>query len=201
MSPFLFSVAVIAGVVASQIISLIFQSYLPAYAKEKGKNLATHEDIQKLVEQVKAVTQATKKIEADISTGVWDRQKRWELQRDVLFEVGRKLIGLEKAILSMSSVYQVGVREMQNIASEQVHEALKQFDEARFLVEIVCTKKTTDALGKYALLVTSTAKSLSQGQLDVWSENLPSFDQRKRAVMSAIQLELTATSGKPLDRS
>jgi hypothetical protein len=73
MTPLSFSVAVIAAAIASQIVSLILQSYLPAYAKEKGKNLATHEDIQKLVDQVKAVTLATKKIEAEISSGVWDR--------------------------------------------------------------------------------------------------------------------------------
>jgi hypothetical protein len=45
----------------------------------KGKNLATYEDIDKLVDLVEAVTTATKQIEARISNEVWDRQKRWEM--------------------------------------------------------------------------------------------------------------------------
>jgi predicted alpha/beta-fold hydrolase len=54
-------------------------SYLGAYFKKKGENLATHEDIDKLVEQVGAVTKTTKEIEAKISDEVWDRQRKREL--------------------------------------------------------------------------------------------------------------------------
>jgi hypothetical protein len=43
-------------------------SYLSSYFKRKGENLATHEDIDKLVEQVSAVTKTTKEIEAKISS-------------------------------------------------------------------------------------------------------------------------------------
>jgi hypothetical protein len=42
-------------------------SYLGSYLKKKGENLATHEDINKLVDQVSAVTAATKQIEARIT--------------------------------------------------------------------------------------------------------------------------------------
>jgi len=37
-------------------------------SKKKGENLATHEDLDKLVVQVRAVTTTTKEIEAKIST-------------------------------------------------------------------------------------------------------------------------------------
>jgi hypothetical protein len=59
-------------------------AYLGSYLKKKGENLATHEDIDKLVDQVKAVTKATKEIEAKISDDVWSRQKRWEVQQAAL---------------------------------------------------------------------------------------------------------------------
>ena len=42
-------------------------AFIGSYLKKKGENLATHEDINKLVDQVKSVTQATKEIEAKIS--------------------------------------------------------------------------------------------------------------------------------------
>jgi hypothetical protein len=57
-------------------------SYLASYLKKKGENLATHEDIQKLVEQVKATTEATKAIEARIDNQVWKGQREWEMKRD-----------------------------------------------------------------------------------------------------------------------
>jgi hypothetical protein len=55
-------------------------AYLGSYLKKKGENLATHEDIDKLVNQVSAVTAATKQIEARISNQTWQRERRAELQ-------------------------------------------------------------------------------------------------------------------------
>ena len=68
-----------------------FGAFLNSYSKTKGKNLATHEDIDKLVDEVRAVTTATKQIEAKISNEVWDRQKRWELTRDAVLQTLKAL--------------------------------------------------------------------------------------------------------------
>jgi len=53
-------------------IAIVFflKSYLGSYLTEKGKSLATFEDIQKLVAQV----QATEEAKAEISAKMWDRQ-------------------------------------------------------------------------------------------------------------------------------
>jgi hypothetical protein len=63
-------VAVVSGVGA----------YVGAYLKKKGENLATHEDIDKLQQQVAAVTTTTKQIEATISGEVWRRERKAERQ-------------------------------------------------------------------------------------------------------------------------
>src|ERR1039457_5932070 len=73
------------------LVTAFVGSYLASYLKKKGENLATHEDIGKLVEQMQAVTQATKEIEAKISNEVWNRQKQWEVRRDVIFETVKQL--------------------------------------------------------------------------------------------------------------
>jgi len=44
-------------------------------------------------------TRVTNEIEAKISDEVWDRQKRWELKRDVLFEVARKLAAVDEKLV------------------------------------------------------------------------------------------------------
>ena len=66
--------------VLRQIEFFTIRAYLGSYLKKKGENLATHEDIDKLLAQVTAVTQATKEIEAKISVDVWERQKKWEIK-------------------------------------------------------------------------------------------------------------------------
>jgi hypothetical protein len=65
-------------------------AYVGSYLKRKAENLATHEDIVKLVDQVSAVTTATKQIEARISDEVWQRQTT----RNDKKEVYRQALGL-----------------------------------------------------------------------------------------------------------
>jgi|SRR6266851_2457929 len=51
-------------------------AFFGSYLKKKGENLATHEDVDKLVAQMSAVTAATKQIEAKITRAsrVYERQ-------------------------------------------------------------------------------------------------------------------------------
>ena len=81
-----------------------FGGYLKAYLSQKGQNLATHEDINRLVDQVRAVTTTAKQIEAKISDDVWDRQKRWELKRDLLIDMVRKTIAMHVALQRLYAV-------------------------------------------------------------------------------------------------
>lgn len=67
------------------LVSAFVGSYLASYLKKKGENLATHEDIDKLVDQVRAVTTATKEIEERIESSIWSKQRHWEMKRDALF--------------------------------------------------------------------------------------------------------------------
>jgi hypothetical protein len=81
------------------VLSVGLSGYLTGDLKKKGENLATHEDIDKVLYEVRATTQATKEIEAKISSALWDRQKRWELKREVLFKTVDK-IGIAKTALN-----------------------------------------------------------------------------------------------------
>src|SRR5437899_431119 len=82
-----------------------FSAFVVSYMQEKGKNLATKEDVQNVVSQMSAITAATKKIEAEISDKVWDRQKRWELRRDVAFEAAKATGVAKDALTKMHAVY------------------------------------------------------------------------------------------------
>jgi hypothetical protein len=64
-----------------------------SYLEEKGKNLATHEDIQKLVDQVRE----TEKVKAEITDNVWDRQQRWIFKQAMYRELLESLNSLYQA--------------------------------------------------------------------------------------------------------
>ncbi len=68
------------------LVTAFVGSYLAGYLRKKGEDLPTHEDIEKLVDKVRAVTTATKEIEAKISDHYWKQQKRWEIKRDAVFD-------------------------------------------------------------------------------------------------------------------
>jgi hypothetical protein len=72
-------------------------SFFGAYFKKKGENRAIREDIEEL-------TKTAKGIEAKISSEVWDRQKRWELKREVLFLATKRLSDADDPRLCRPSV-------------------------------------------------------------------------------------------------
>ena len=60
------------------------------------------------------VTEAMKKIEANISTGVWDKQKRWEMKREVLFETTKRVSEVDDAMLSYATAGLRLIRSTEN---------------------------------------------------------------------------------------
>src|SRR5438876_3864386 len=51
-------------------------AYLGSYLREKGKNVATREDIDRVVRK-------TEDIKAQITGDLWERQNRWAFKRDL----------------------------------------------------------------------------------------------------------------------
>ena len=137
-------------------------AYLGSYLKKKGENLATHEDIDKLVDQIKAVTQATKEIEAKISNEMWDRQKRWEIKKDAIFETMKELGTVKANLIELMSAYQVSkgrtddlYLQARNRVSRKYQEGLLGFERARMVAMLVAGK---DLQNKFRDFVTVAAE-------------------------------------------
>jgi hypothetical protein len=176
---------------AQRYCGLVRRGFLSSYMKKKGENLATHE-----VEQVRAVTTTTKNIEAKISSEVWDRQKRWELKRDVLFEVARRLSELNDALLAYAS----------SLRTEKTHEqswnetflerskrwlaASTAFDEAELLVAIVCNKETKGALDDFDLTASTVTAGIGKQDAGIYDKSRADLARKLLAVRVAIRKEL-----------
>jgi hypothetical protein len=175
-------------------------SYLASYLKKKGENRAIREDLDDLLKQVRAVTTTTKEIEAKISTDVWDRQKRWEMKREVLFEATRRLGALEDALGSMNVAYK-SEREspqkgdpqwstFQIDANKKWFDELRRFNEDCLLMGIVCGKDVKDACDNIRSFMVTIAASINKGDGEIYMKSAVEVTKRSLAVTTAIRKEL-----------
>jgi hypothetical protein len=140
------------GLAVASLIGGLFGAYL----KRRGENLATHADLDKLIEQMSAVTETTENIKAAISDDVWDRQKQWELRRDTLFETVRALSDLNNALIELHSIHSSpipGHEDLKLHRMNELREKAKSFDarnakfsSSMFLARMVIGKELHKAL-------------------------------------------------------
>lgn len=159
------------GIIEGGIVALLsaiggwIGGYFGAYAKKKGENLATKEDFNDLKAQTADLTRVTEEIKDKISFDTWDRQKRWELKQEVLFEATRRITEVDDSLISLDSTMKIGPQFDQNQtwqeskakALKRWNKAISALDETRFFVTVVCGKETINTVDDYATLATQIA--------------------------------------------
>jgi hypothetical protein len=173
-------------------------AYLGAYLRKKGENLATHEDIEKLNDQVRVVTTTAKEIEAKISDELWNRQKLWELKREVLFEAARSLAAIDEAIIGLDSLLQVERNPDElgwDVIEAEQHAKWKRasvrFDEAKMLVDMVCERETSQAFAKFQMIATQIAQAVTRNRdAEFRSESSKELSLSLFAARAAVRKEL-----------
>ena len=202
---------IITGAICSVLaflLGVVLKPYIRGYSAKKGENLATHEDIDKLVDQVKAVTEATKKIEAEISSGVWDKQKRWEMKREVLFEAAKRLAEIDDALISYSIVMKEDRKKQKQwesappTATEQLgwgqtkyerlmrwSKASSEFDESRSFVTIVCGKDSIKACYEFSMFIRKVGGTISEDP-DIYDRSRAELSKKLLEAQMAIRKEI-----------
>jgi hypothetical protein len=177
--------------------SYVLGSYVRAYSVKKGENRAIHEDLGKLVMQVEATTEAAKRIEGQISHGFWDRQRQWELRRDVLLTASRRIAEADDALLSLDSVRRLPSRDTNPHWLEEYVQRQKAWglatsalEESRFAVGVVCKKATIDAIDSFAVLANNIASEQSKENVSAFQENALELTKRIYSARHAIRGEL-----------
>lgn len=189
-------------------------AYLGSYLKRKGENLATHEDIDKLVTQVRAVTAATKQIETKISSDLWDRQKRWELKREILFDAAKKLSEIDNKLLALQTFWEhrsqgtiEGEESKIRLEHQYVTEwrdCIRSFEETESLIHVSCSRETMLAFAELGDLLRLTASKITGGDLEAYpttkSERLKKFVLARVGIRKelGINFDLTPQDGWPI---
>jgi hypothetical protein len=172
---------------ALTVIGAWFASYMGSYMRKKGENLATHEDLDKLVKQLEATTNATKAIEARISHETWGRQKNWEMKRDALVSVVQALERAADALMEMALVFanarkngeesEAAWKETKWEKTQAWQQAMNSYDDKRALANLVCDRRTVDALRSASKAMRWNASKLFKGVISNYDEIGPEIQR------------------------
>lgn len=142
-------------------------SWIASYVREKGKNYATQEDVQKL-------TRLAEEVRAEVAGKAWLDQKRWDLRRDFYWQ----LLGLLSELSAAMQQYRAAIPAP--AARQELNtEGLKQLVEegkvqaAEF---VKMTTRLTYLLGIGRILLPEHIVSV----LDGFDESLRSMEKENR---------------------
>jgi hypothetical protein len=100
---------------------------------------------------------------------LWDRQKKWELKRDVIFEGIKRIAALDDALTNYRSFVETEKanrkpdepRWEQGLGKKLAwSDAATKFDETRAFVGVICSKATREAFDALGLFASQIAAEL-----------------------------------------
>lgn len=173
-------------------------AYIGTYLKVRGESWAKEKDIDRVVNEVRSVTETTKRIEATISHEFWDRQKLWEMKREVLFEASKAVARIEERLMRWQAVLGVAKdradsaewREWWHDALVEWREALANFENTQGLVIVVCSFETTAEFLKFGPLLGEISKGLAKKDLDIYDDRQEELNKASFRLRFAIRKEL-----------
>jgi hypothetical protein len=187
-----------AGIAVTTFVAGGVGAYLGSYLKKKAENFATHEDIGKLVEQMAAVTQTTKEIEAKISNDVWSRQKRWEVQQTALLGTLRDLAAAESLVYTLLHEYAkvdngkltLEEKDRRELRNREFMNAIHSFWQSKLATGIVCGKRIADQLDKIDHEIARVRLRAQQGSISEAWDIVDTIQREKGALGVIIREEM-----------
>jgi len=174
-------------------------AYVGSYLREKGRNLATREDMDNIVVQLRKTTEATEDIKAQISGDLWLRQNRWHFKKDLYARLLENLDTAHRALDNLLDAemnhppaesearkgWLASQREKSSEALEDVHRATAVAMVMLNSEAVSSLSRLEDELGKAAQGADSLFELLD-AQVATVKE---AFDALKIAAKADLQLE------------
>ncbi len=165
--------------VAMAIAGFWLNNYFGKYVAKKAENLATHEDIQKLVDQVRE----TERVKAEIADRMWDRQRRWDVKQELYVDAYASLRKVYERLINLvvarehiegnaadNAQFSEGMRQLQG--------DLAPLDHAAFVAPLFLSDSATISLAaitrqvKDAILILTENKSLTEIEWERFQRSL-----------------------------
>jgi hypothetical protein len=186
------SVEQIALWLLSILLALFVGGFLKSYMSKKGENLATHEDIENLVEQTKKLTAATEEIKASISTDAWQRELKKETSFEVMKAVGRLTLSLTNMEIRMRDSALPPTEEAD--LSMKFHSASWDLETVSMHARIVCGEQVGNAIEKDVMdAVRQLTNDIMYKRLDRLHDDFQEYQKvvRKLAVLMRVDLGIS----------
>ena len=189
------------------VVGLFSSAFLPGNMREKGKNLATKEDIKELARQTGILTQTAKEIEARIAVSVWSKQERWDIQKTALLDSLKELATAEIFLVRLVQTFvdtkdrPQGWETRRREANEKYAERINNFWRTQLAIEIVCGKEIGSHFQEIDTIFDRVRKGLKQGDFDdIWNTQYPELLIAKRQLRETVRrrLELDVETGEEL---
>jgi hypothetical protein len=179
------------------VVGLFSRSFLPGDLQERGKNLATKEDIQELTRQTATISKTTKEIEARISISVWSKQQRWDIQKTALLDSLKDLTTAETYLVRLVQTFvdtkdhPQGWETRRKEANEKYAERINNFWRTQLAIEIVCGREIGSHFQDIDTIFDRVRKSLKQGEFDdIWNTQYPEILVAKRRLRETVRRRL-----------
>ncbi|MFC6644452.1 hypothetical protein ACFQBQ_02375 [Granulicella cerasi] len=165
-------------------------AFLASYLKRKGENIAVREELEELVKQVKATTEATKAIEARIGDEFWNKQRMWEMKRDALVESFSDVAAIDDAFMAY-----IGSLQLKNEAAafefaQKLVDTLEGSFVTRAKANLLCGNEINIALLEFMKQVTTAKRLFDNGTLTQTRHVPASLYAALRRVEEVIRVEL-----------
>ena len=180
--------------------------YLTAYLKKKAQNLATREEFAELQKQTAELTRTTAQIETDIKGDLWDRQKQWELKRDVMFEAAKTASAVKDRLAEMHAICMTDKEatkkgkptrpDKQAEAYAAFNKAADKLGEAFMLVAIACGDDVRNKVGEFGVFARDLAVQIADGDPEKFLERMDELSTKFTDVGKAIRAEVGSKKPK-----
>jgi hypothetical protein len=162
-----------------------------AYLKQSAKNLATHDDFEKLLVEQTRTTQAVKETEARIVEREWDRQRRWEFARDSLVAAVQASWNTVEALQRVSNAHRTGKnRERLEELKEALGESSHRLIGALQVAKLSCGDQIRGDIYTLELAISLAAATLNNEQWDEWERCEERIVKAEESLRNSIQIKL-----------
>ena len=179
------------------VVGLFSRSFLPGDLQERGKNLATKEDIQELTRQTATISKTTKEIEARISISVWSKQQRWDIQKTALLDSLKDLSTAETFLVRLVQTFvdtkdhPQGWETRRKEANEKYAERINNFWRTQLAIEIVCGREIGSNFQEIDTIFDRVRRTLKKGEFDdIWNTQYPELLLAKRQLGQTVRRRL-----------